>query len=252
MKIIISLASYPVRYNTLHLCLQSLFLQTHRVDQIMLHIITDKKFLPKSVLEFEKQGLVICEVPQDLKPHNKYYYVMQKYRDDIIITVDDDVIYPENLIELLVASYLKFPFAVSAGRAHGIRVGIDGYPIEYIRWDWEAQQYNKPSFRLMATGVGGVLYPPYCMNNELFCKKTICKYCLLQDDVWLKCMQLLAGTPVVIIKQKQQHPPGIPGVYTDGLFINNKYKGGTNKAFQLLLKKYKIDLKEILRKDDLI
>ena len=252
MKIIISLASYPARYNTLHLCLQSLFSQTFYADEIILYIPTEKNSLPESVLKFEKQGLNICKVSEDLRPHNKYYYAMQEYKDDIIITVDDDAIYPSNLIELLVISYLKFPFAVSAGRAHGILLGINGYPIEYTQWDWEAKQYDKPLFRLMATGVGGILYPPHCMNKELFRKKNIRKFCLLQDDVWLKCMQLLAGTPVIIIKQNQQHPLGIPNVCTDGLYINNKYKGGTNKAFQLLIDEYKINLREVLRRDEYI
>ncbi len=250
MKIIISLASYSARYSTLHLCLQSLFSQTLRADEIILYIATEKGLLPESVLKFEKQGLRICKVSEDLRPHNKYYYAMQEYKDDIIITVDDDVIYPKNLIELLIISYSKFPFAVSAGRAHGILIGTDGYPIQYTQWDWEAKQYDKPLFRLMATGVGGILYPPHCMNKELFSKKNIYKFCLLQDDVWLKCMQLLAGTPVIIIKQKQQHPSVIPDVYRDGLYINNKYKGGTDKAFRLLLDEYKINLREVLKEDE--
>lgn len=252
MKIIISLASYPARYNTLHLCLQSLFLQTFYADKIILYIPTEKSLLPESVLKFEKQGLNICKVSEDLKPHNKYYYAMQEYENDIIITVDDDAIYPTTLVELLVKSYLKFPFAVSAGRAHGILLDINGYPIEYTQWDWEAKQYDKPQFRLMATGVGGILYPPHCISEELFNKDNIRKFCLLQDDVWLKCMQLLSVTPVIVIKQKQQHPPSIPNVYTNGLYINNKYKGGTNKAFQLLIDEYKINLREVLRKDEYI
>lgn len=250
MKIIISLASYSERYSTLYLCLQSLFSQTFHVDEVILHIANPKDSLPKSVYQFEDQGLCIREVPEDLKPHNKYYYVMQEYSNDIIITVDDDVIYPKNLIELLVTSYSKFPCAVSAGRAHGIKIDINGCPIEYTQWDWEAKQYDKPLFRLMATGVGGILYPPHCMNRELFHKENIYKFCLMQDDVWLKCMQLLAGTPVVLIRQNHQHPQGIPNVYTNGLFINNKYKGGTNKAFQFLLKEYGINLKEVLEKDE--
>lgn len=252
MKIIISLASYPPRYNTLHLCLQSLFLQTLRADKIILYVSTDKKLLPESVLKFEELGLCICKVSEDLKPHNKYYYAMQEYREDIIITVDDDVIYPKNLSELLILSYSKFPFAVSAGRAHGIRIGNDGYPIEYTQWDWESKQYNKPLFQLMATGVGGILYPPHCMNDKLFCRKAIREFCLLQDDVWLKCMQLLTETPVVVIKQEHQHPLGIPDVYTDGLYIKNKYQGGTNKAFKSLIDEYSIDLRKVLKKDEYI
>lgn len=249
MSIIISLASYPARYSTLHLCLQSLFSQTFQVDKIFLYVVPPKKLLPASVTLFENYGLHICEVTEDLKPHNKYYYVMQKYKDDIVITVDDDVIYPHNLVELLMDSYHKFPYAVSAGRAHGIRMKENGKPAEYTNWEWESQRYNKPLFHLMATGVGGILYPPHCMDKKLFCKENIQKFCLLQDDVWLKFMQFMTGTPVVLIRQEKQHPPGILNVYTNGLYINNKYNGGTDKAFQLLLNEYKVDLKGLLKKD---
>ena len=34
---------------------------------------------------------------------------MQKYPYDIIITIDDDIIYEKNTVELLYKSYLKYP-----------------------------------------------------------------------------------------------------------------------------------------------
>ena len=38
-------------------------------------------------------GLEIIFVSDELACHNKYYYAFQQYSDDVIITVDDDVIY---------------------------------------------------------------------------------------------------------------------------------------------------------------
>lgn len=59
---------------------------------------------------------------------------------------------------------------------------------------------------LLATGVGGILYPPHCMDNRLFDIEKIQQLCLYGDDIWLKAMQLLSGTPVVAIFHENQHP----------------------------------------------
>lgn len=246
MDIIISLTSYPKRYPTLHLCLASIFNQSVRPNLVVLYIYEkDMYLLPSKVLEYQKKGLIIKAVKEDLKCHKKYFYAMQEYRENVLITVDDDVIYPFNLVEKLVESFQKFPTSLSAGRAHGMILNSDGSPIPYLDWEWESSCYNRPSFRLMATGVGGILYPPHCLTQETFNISAIQKYCLYQDDVWLKCMELLSGIPVVLIEQPSQHPQGIPNVYTKGLFLENKLNGGTDMAFKLVLDAYSMNLERM-------
>lgn len=245
MKVVVSLTSYPLRYPTLHLCIESLFSQTVSPDSIVLYIYKQDTPLPEKVITYLKKGLEIRLVDDDLKPHKKYFYAMQEFSNDIIITVDDDVIYPIDLIEKLLFSFKSFPKAVSAGRAHGICLKEDGTPSRYIDWEWESNNYCKPSYRLMATGVGGILYPPHCLVSEIFNTSSIRKYCLTQDDVWLKCMEIISKVPVVLIDQKSQHPPGIPNVFTKGLYLENKLNGGTDRALSLILKEYAIDLERI-------
>ena len=248
MNIIVSLTSYPQRYSTLHICLESLFNQSMKPDLIVLYIYEKDMSLPNSVLEYEKKGLLIKVVNDDLKSHKKYFYAMQEFSNDILITVDDDIIYPVYLVEKLVTSYMQYPKAIFAGRAHGIRLNDDGSLLRYIDWEREIKYYNKPSHRLMATGVGGILYPPHCLTSEVFNKSAIKKYCLNQDDVWLKCMELLSEVPIILIEQASQHPPGIPNVYTEGLYLENKLNGGTDKALSLVLKTYSINLERIFKK----
>lgn len=45
---------------------------------------------------------------------------MQEYPDDIVITVDDDLVYPSDMIFNLYQSYLAFPDCVSGMRVHVI------------------------------------------------------------------------------------------------------------------------------------
>lgn len=59
---------------------------------------------------------------------------MKMYPESIIITVDDDIYYPDNLLEKLVESYKKFPHAVSCLRGHTIKIEKDGKFASYAEW----------------------------------------------------------------------------------------------------------------------
>lgn len=250
MNVVVSLTSYPQRFPTLHLCLESLFHQSIQPNKIVLYVYNKDLPLPNSVIQYENQGLLIKSVNEDLKSHKKYFYAMQEYHDDIVITVDDDMIYPPQLIEMLLSSYQRFPNAISAGRAHGIRLSDNGSLLQYLDWDWEIDYYNIPSYHLLATGVGGILYPPHCLISEVFNVSSIKKYCLYQDDIWLKCMELLSKVPVTLIKQNSQHPPGIPNVYTKGLYLENKLNGGTDKAINAVFQAYSINIERIINQHE--
>lgn len=246
MNIIISIASYKKRLSTLPLCLETIICQTVKPNKILLFL--DKKYeeLPPQILTLQEKGLKIFFVPEDLKPHNKYFYAMQQYPDDIIITLDDDVLYPNYLVEKLVDSYCKNPYAVSAGRVHKMSFDSYGNILPYRCWMKEAKIYNLPQMDLFANGVGGILYPPHCMDKQLFNKDKIKQLCLYGDDIWLKAMQILKGTPVVLISQNQQHPIPINGTETDGLFVINKLQGRNDIYIKNVFNEYNLTKERIM------
>lgn len=123
---------------------------------------------------------------------------MQQYPEDIIITADDDMEYQPDLIETLYRCYRAFPYAVCCMRAHGIRFGADNSIAPYSQWERDSTRVYIPSMSLMATGVGGVLYPPHCMADELFNREQLMSLCTSADDLWLKVMQAMSLTPTVI------------------------------------------------------
>ena len=246
IKILVSIASYAERFLTLPLCLKNVFHQTHPPDYVFLFIKqSDISRLPQEVLDYTKNGLKIQLAYPDLKPHNKYFHIMQQYPDDIVITLDDDVLYPLDLIEKLILSYHAYPDARSAGRAHKIRLDSNGNILPYEAWERECKIYNAPSLSLFACGVGGVLYPPHCMPDETFNSDAIKKLCLYADDVWLKAMQLLQYTPVVLIKQQKQHPECIPDVAEHGLYQTNKLMGRNNLYIKNVFDTYHITSERI-------
>lgn len=247
MNIIISVASYEKRLSTLPLCLETIISQTVRPNKILLYLNNECKELPSQISSFQEKGVDICFVTEDLKSHNKYFYAMQQYPDDIIITLDDDVLYPNYLVGKLIESYCKNPYAVSAGRVHKMNFDSHGNVLPYHFWTKEAKIYNSPQMDLFANGVGGVLYPPYCMDNQLFNNEKIKQLCLYGDDIWLKAMQVLKGTPVVLISQKQQHPIPIDGTETNGLFVINKLQGRNDIYIKNVFNEYNLTKERIMR-----
>lgn len=140
---------------------------------------------------------------------------MQEFPDDIIVTVDDDMYYHPDMLKMLYESYLHYPTAVSALLTELILFDDDGIPRKPNDWIYNFTLLATPSMQLMAVGVGGVLYPPKCLDNRVFDKATICSnlmigdtYC--SDDIWLKTHEALAGVPTVLAS------PAIPRNHIKG------------------------------------
>ena len=206
-KIIVSLTSYPPRMKHIHTCIKSLLNQYFKADEVVLWLAKEQfpnleKDLPKELLSLTKKGLTIkwCD---DLKPHKKYYYTMKENPNAVVITVDDDMKYSRLLIGKLYASYLKHPHCVSCLRSHLVTFNENGSIKNYKDWIFEDNTFvDKPTYRIVPTGVSGVLYPPHCLPKIAFDKKAIIENCLMTDDIWLKFMCSINGYPSVLVEKQ--------------------------------------------------
>lgn len=208
-EIVVSLTSFGARLAKVHLTVKSLLNQTLRPDRIVLYLDagTDVDSLPSRLTGLKKCGLEITTGYENLKPHTKYFYAVQEHPDAIIVTVDDDMIYHRDLVRTLMESYRKYPECISAVRTHRMTLTEDKKEIEpYNLFEGECTTIREPSHSLMATGVGGVLYPPGSLPRETFNQKDIKEQCLCADDIWLKFMEIKAGTKVVCCAGKHVNP----------------------------------------------
>lgn len=225
LPVVISLTSYPKRINSVAKVISSLLNQTVKVNKIVLWLGKDKfldgeNSLPKELIELKNKGLEISW-NEDLGPHTKYIYAVKAYNDSILITVDDDINYPNNIVEDLLVSYSKYPYAISARRVHLINCN-DTEILSYNTWKLNYQKVLFPSHALIATGVGGVLYPPHIFNfnKEIFNKENILKLAPMADDLWLKIMELISNVPVVLAT-KNCKLEYIENTQDDGLWHTN-------------------------------
>lgn len=201
--IVLSLTSYKERLRFIPQVLKPIW--NGSVKPIKTVLSLDEKDVPfinsespelKSFIDSGRVELIVSR--EDIKPHTKYFFAMKKYRNNIIVTIDDDIIYPQDTIESLYKGYLIHPDCIIARRVHKIRKDSEGKLMAYNKWDFECIKEKGPSKFLFATGVGGVLYPPNILeiNDSLLSE---IKKCLNADDVYLKYLQAKKGISVYYV-----------------------------------------------------
>lgn len=204
-QVIISLTSFPKRIPTLHLVIECLLRQTIKPDKIVLYLtqsqVPDIKGLPKSLLDLQKRGLDIRLCPDEIRSHTKYFYAMQQFPENIVITVDDDLFYRTDLIESLLKNHEAHPNAIIANWTKEIIPGKK----KYTEWGDNHVPHENNSQLLL--GVGGVLYPPHSLDEDIFDVEKIKNLSLTADDVWLTAMARKKGTPLYFTGYKYNYLP---------------------------------------------
>jgi hypothetical protein len=200
-QFVVSLTTFPARINKVWLVIESLLYQTRKPDRILLWLykgeFPDESCLPKTLLKLKKRGLEIRFCEENLMPHKKYFYTMQEFPDSSVITVDDDMIYPPDLIEKLLLANSKYPKEIICSITRRINL-YDGKIAPYSTWNYDFSN-SSPSKKLLTMGGGGTLFPSKSLHKDLFDKVILKEKALKADDLWLKIMSIKAGTKVVSI-----------------------------------------------------
>ncbi len=199
-RLIVSLTSFPERVqNDVVYTIYSLLTQSLKPDEIILWLAKEQfpnglADLPQDILNFQKLGLTIkwCE---DIRSYKKLIPALQEYPDDVIVTADDDIYYPENWLQKLYFQHCLSPDAIIGHRMHYIRLNPDNSPLPYKKW---AKNVTKShiSSRNFLTGCGGILYPPHCLYRDVCNTELFRKLAPYADDVWFWAMAVLNNTPI--------------------------------------------------------
>lgn len=198
-EVIVSLTSFPARIKKVWVIVETLLRQSYKPEKIILWL-ADSQFdsidqLPKRLRKQQTRGLEIkfCE---DLRSHKKYYYAMLNFPDAIIITVDDDTFYPEDLVHNLVTTHRRYPDAICCYYAHHLTTQNKSIA-PYANWQSGADGFDEPAHGIVPIGCEGVLYPPLSLHSDVFDKQKILELCPYADDLWLKAMASLNGRKAV-------------------------------------------------------
>jgi hypothetical protein len=193
--ICVSMTSFPLRINRIHLSIRSIIHQTYSPKNIYLYLSKEQfqgeENLPKSLLRLRKYGLIICFQERDLRSYKKYYYRLKTSPDEPFIIMDDDIIYSSNILKKLIISSKNYPTSIICNRASWIDKNS-----RYSKWKL-VDQPLQPSFFILPTGCGGVLYPTDSLHIDALNQELFMDLAPYGDDLWLNAMAYLKGTDVV-------------------------------------------------------
>jgi hypothetical protein len=240
---IVSLTCFPARIDKVWLTLESLLRQSYQPGRLIIWLsateFPDKSKLPESLLSLERRGVEIRLCPDNLMPHKKYYYTLHDFPEATIITMDDDIIYPPDLLNKLVIAHQKSPKNICCIIARAIKYSNGGL-MPYDQWAY-LNGKTEASFKLLPVGAGGVLYPPGSLHPEVSNIEQIKKICLCADDLWLKTMSLLNETKVACLSDEYSRF-FLPILQKDQqrLMDTNILKGQNELIFNKLINYYHI------------
>ena len=111
IPIIVSMTSWKKRITNVKYVVSSILQCTYKPDKIILNLSTDEfqdKHIPIDLKLLEKYTIFeINWVKENTKAFKKIIPTMELYPDSIIISIDDDIIYPRLFIETILDSYKK-------------------------------------------------------------------------------------------------------------------------------------------------
>ena len=224
-EIVVSLTTHGKRISEVYLAIESIMQGSIKPNRIVLWVSEEYKGrpLPVTLQKQMKRGLEVIYC-RDIRSYTKLIPALKAYPKAAIVTIDDDIIYPYDLLENLVNAHIEEPNAICATWIHIIPKKVEAQNTSMFDWPlmFEDKECGQ---KLFFEGFAGVLYPPNSLPSEVFNEKIFMDICKYADDVWFNAMALKKGTNV---KYAWNHY--IPFKYivnkdVQGVALLNKNKG---------------------------
>lgn len=213
--ITISLTTFGQRAYNVYLTITSLMNQSCLANKIVLwlsEVEFSDKTLPITIAKLKERGLIV-KYCRDIKSYKKLIPSIKEYPNDVIITVDDDVLYPYTFVEQFIVEHKRNPNDVLFTRGHKMKFDVNGNLMPYRKWHWNVITSEK-SILLFPTGCGGILYPSNAFFNDILDENLFMKLASTADDIWFKAMTALSHTlckqvslcsPLITISEAQNN-----------------------------------------------
>ncbi|MGB5136779.1 MAG: hypothetical protein WBN89_16595 [Prochlorococcaceae cyanobacterium] len=265
--VLIGLTSIRGREGALVRCLDSLLAQ--RLPQggqpVELHLflsrepyLLDPGFpdLPEEIRRLQHRS---CSAPLPLQlhwvansgPYRKLLPLLdrlspeQQALDPILITADDDTLYPPDWLCRLVEAQERFGCVVGfRGRRLVLEAGL---PAPYRAWIKDDRSLLEPSLLTVPTGKDGICYRLSQLDHRVRDLQTALGIAGHADDLWFKAHCLLTGTPAVLLHHSlaQEFPelradgqPVLKGAEPEplrSLFLTVNKRGGNDLVLERCL-----------------
>ena len=244
-RIIVSLTSFPAAIPYAVQAIRSILKGSLLPDKIVLYLDTQK--FPDGVLPQELEALraesPLFEVrfdPAEIRSYKKLIPALRDFPDDTIVTIDDDIHYPPNLLRDLADLHTRIPDAIVAHRVRKVRPDAPYKKWRKYKWyDFVFRRYHF-SHLAMQTGVGGVLYPPHTLDEKMLEPALFMAMAPTNDDIWFWAAAVSKGTFVVPLPNGQRTAKGIGKPHKYSLMSVNLQPGDdrNRKALDKILQHF--------------
>jgi len=240
--VIASLTSFPARIEYVHLAIKSLMLQSYKPDRIILWLANEQfpdRKLPQNLLDLQKFGLEIqwCD---DLYGHKKYYYCIKAQKaNEVVITFDDDILYPVDCIKRLMEKHREFPGCLVCERAQAHKDAKRENMENPGRWAVISNVgCNTPSYGLNPSPGGGCLIPYSAFYKDAYDENKIRELAYKNDDLWYMFMAAENGTRIVKTRKYHKIFTLIQGSQTVQMATENVLGNKNVAVMERLAKEY--------------
>lgn len=213
-QVIVSLTSFPAAISYAYKAIQSILNGSVLPDRVILYL-TFTQFgesgIPKELQELSDTNPIfeIRNYERDIRSYRKLIPALKDFPDAIIVTIDDDVAYDKNMLRDLLNLHKQIPNAVLAHRAKLMKPGKPYRKWRKYRWYHFLFKKIHYSFRNIQTGVGGVLYPPHSLKQEMIDVELFTKIAPTTDDIWFWAAAAANNIPVIPVPFGHNKPKGV-------------------------------------------
>jgi GT2 family glycosyltransferase len=204
-RVVVSYTTMPSRYDVLKKSIASIHAQTYKVDAIYVTIPYRSARLNKEYPPIPDDLSSLCTIIRtetDYGPITKIYggLISEKDQNTVIITCDDDVGFPSNLIEILMKHHLTHPKDVICGTGALIGRGLPFISIvstvsPFKKWSGLFGFDVSSNGRCidLVFGVGGVLYTRGMFPTNEDLEDKLLKYTLQDPAIFHNDDVLISG-----------------------------------------------------------
>lgn len=200
MKIILSCTTTYERRNIFYYSIQSLLKQSIKPDLFLVNLSKDS-YLQDSgfsdVPAWLKDERVTINWVKNTGPYRKLLPCLDHAgEDDLIITVDDDVLYDQDWLEKLFELSKKNPDSIVCSRAKKMTKNIFGRWKNYGHWD-QITRRSKGMMILPTSGAGAV-YKKKLLDSNFLTDIKFLEIAPTTDDLWFREASRRKETPVAV------------------------------------------------------
>ena len=246
IPVIVSIMSFEEHFKALELSLYSLLTQSVQPDRIILWLSNEYELseLPYYITRYIKNGLEIRFV-EDIGEYNKIIYALKEYSNSIVVTAEDDIIYPKDWLKKLYHSYITNPQDIHLHRA--MEVKLYNNNLTSIK-NWTTYVKEEMSeYSNFIVSEGGVLYPPNCFSKEVFREDIYRKNAPVNPDIWLWFMALVSKRKIRVVKSHIKNLTCINFLNKILEINSDKYIQRSDEQIQNLMEFYKQNIMQKLK-----